>query len=81
MLFWSPVPLKGTGDYILLLAGSRDYVYRIIKEMRGYALSVDLQSQESRQPRKLHRERHMVLVLTLARFTSVSKLLLFQFNN
>ena len=29
--YWSPVPLKGTGDYKLLLAGSRIYVYCIIK--------------------------------------------------
>ena len=28
---WLPVPLKRTGDYKLLLARSRHYVYRIIK--------------------------------------------------
>ena len=36
---WLPVPLKGTGDYKLLLAGSHHYVYRIRKgnaEMRPF---------------------------------------------
>ena len=53
----------------MLLAGSRHYVYRIMKGNAGmcplgrYPISDSLG--------KLHRKGHMVLVLRLARFTSV----------
>ena len=69
-------------DYKLLLAGSRLYVYCIIKGNAGICPSGPHPISGVKDSLgKLHRERHMVWVLTLARFTSVLKLLLFQFNN
>ena len=73
---------KGTGDYKLLLAGSRLYVDCVTKGNAGICPSGRHSISGVKDSLgKLHWERHMVWVLTLARFTSVIKLLLFQFNN
>ena len=65
-------PLKGTGDYKLLLAGNGHYVYRIVKgntENMPFRSTSKLRSQ--RQRKEASSENHMVMVLTLSRFTSV----------
>ena len=63
---WSAVPTKGTGDYKLLLAVNRHYVYHITKGNAGMCPTGRHPISDSLG--KLHQICHMVLVLTLAQF-------------